>query len=91
MSPQGVSTDAEAAAADVAGLIRDIRDRQAGAIFAENISDTRLLERIAAESGLEIAGTLYFDALSAPDGPAPTYIALMRHNAGAITTALSAQ
>ncbi|WEF24855.1 zinc ABC transporter substrate-binding protein AztC [Paracoccus sp. S3-43] len=91
LSPQGVSTESEAAAADVAGLIREIRDRKAGAIFAENISDTRLLERIAAESGLEIAGTLYSDALSAPDGPAATYIAMMRHNSGAITTALSAK
>ncbi|MCZ0962446.1 zinc ABC transporter substrate-binding protein AztC [Paracoccus benzoatiresistens] len=89
LSPQGVSTESEAAAADVAGLIRQIRDTGAGAIFAENISDTRLLERIAAESGLRLAGTLYSDALSAPGGPAPTYLAMMRHNAGAITASLS--
>lgn len=90
LSPQGVSTESEAAAADVAGLIRDIRDTGAAAIFAENISDTRLLERIAAEAGLTLAGTLYSDALSGPDGPAPTYLTMMRHNAGAITAALVA-
>lgn len=90
LSPQGVSTESEAAAADVAGLIREIRATGAAAIFAENISDTRLLERIAAEAGLTLAGTLYSDALSGPDGPAPTYIAMMRHNAGSIAAALAA-
>ncbi|HMQ58964.1 MAG TPA: zinc ABC transporter substrate-binding protein, partial [Rhizobiaceae bacterium] len=90
LSPQGVSTESEAAAADVAGLIREIRDTGAAAIFAENISDTRLLERIAAEAGLTLAGTLYSDALSEPDGPASSYIAMMRHNAGLIAGALAA-
>ncbi|WP_028712742.1 MULTISPECIES: zinc ABC transporter substrate-binding protein AztC [unclassified Paracoccus (in: a-proteobacteria)] len=90
LSPQGISTESEAAAADIAGLIREIRDRKAAAIFAENISDTRLLEQIAREAGLPLAGTLYSDALSGPDGPASDYIAMMRHNAGAITAALAA-
>ncbi|CAM3220063.1 zinc ABC transporter substrate-binding protein AztC [Paracoccus nototheniae] len=89
LSPQGVSTESEASAADVAGLIREIRDQKAGAIFAENISDTRLLDRIAAETDLPLAGTLYSDALSGPDGPAPDYLSMMRHNARAITAALA--
>lgn len=91
LSPQGVSTESEAAAADVAGLIRQIRETGAGAIFAENISDTRLLEQIAREADLTLAGTLYSDALSGPDGPAPTYLAMMRHNASAIASALAGQ
>lgn len=90
LAPQGLSTESEASAADVAGLIRQIRDTKARAIFAENISDTRLLDRIAAETGLALAGTLYSDALSGPDGPAPDYLSMMRHNIGAITTALPA-
>lgn len=89
LSPQGASTESEAAAADVVGLIREIREEKASAIFAENISDTRLLERIADETGLTIAGTLHSDALSGPDGPAPTYITMMRHNAGQIAAALA--
>lgn len=91
LSPQGVSTESEAAAADVAGLIRQIRDTGAGAIFAENISDTRLLEQIAREAGLTLAGTLYSDALSGPEGPAPSYLAMMRHNASSIASALASQ
>lgn len=90
LSPQGVSTESEASAADVAGLITEIRAHNAGAIFAENTSDTRLIDRIADEAGLKVAGKLYPDALSGPDGPAPTYIAMMRANATAITTALQA-
>ncbi|QBX36157.1 metal ABC transporter substrate-binding protein [Paracoccus liaowanqingii] len=90
LSPQGLSTDSEASAADVAGLICKIFDRKAGAILAENISDIRLVDRIAAETGMDLAGTLCSDALSGPDGPAPDYLSMMRHTARAITAALAA-
>lgn len=91
LSPQGLSTDAEASAADVAGLIRKSRDTDARAIFADNIADTRLLDRIAAETGLALSGTLYSDALSGPDGPVPDYLSMMRHNARTIAAALAAE
>ncbi|MDP0929974.1 zinc ABC transporter substrate-binding protein AztC [Paracoccus onubensis] len=86
LSPQGVSTESEASAANVAGLIRQMRETNAGAIFAENISDSRLVEQIAREAGTEISGVLYSDALSPPDGPAPDYLTMMRHNTQAITS-----
>ena len=89
LSPQGVSTDSEASAADVAGLIREIRNRNAGAIFSENIADTRLIDQIATESGMPISAVLYSDALSGPDGAATSYIAMMQHNAQAITSGLA--
>lgn len=89
LSPQGVSTEAEASAADVAGIVRDIRERRAAAIFAENIADARLVRQIAAETGLAVSGVLYSDALSKADGPASSYIDLMRHNAGTIRAALT--
>ncbi|MCR6719461.1 MAG: zinc ABC transporter substrate-binding protein [Chitinophagaceae bacterium] len=47
LAPQGVSTESEASAADVASLIREIREKRAAAVFAENISDARLVEQIA--------------------------------------------
>lgn len=90
LAPQGVSTDSEASAADVAALTREIRDHRAVAVFAENIADARLVEQIASEAGLSLGGTLYSDALSLPDGPAPTYAALMRHNAATLAAALAA-
>jgi zinc/manganese transport system substrate-binding protein len=87
LSPVGISTAAEASAADVATLVRQMRDEGAVAIFAENIADPRLVEQIAAEAGLSLGGTLYSDSLSGPDGEAPTYLAMMRANLAAITAA----
>ncbi|MDF2998113.1 MAG: metal transporter substrate-binding protein [Xanthobacteraceae bacterium] len=90
LSPQGVSTASEASAADVASLIREIRNKRAAAVFAENISDTRLVRQIASEAGLELSGALYSDALSTASGPASHYTDMMRHNAQTIATALAA-
>ena len=89
LAPQGVSTESEASAADVASLIREIRERHAAAVFAENIADARLVEQIASEAGLSLGGTLYSDALSQPDGPAPSYVEMMRHNVETLTRAMS--
>jgi zinc/manganese transport system substrate-binding protein len=58
-------------------------------VFIENVTDHRLLDQIARETGAKIGGTLYTDALSAPDGPAATYLDMFRHNVGALTAALS--
>ena len=88
-APAGVSTDAEASAASVGKLIRQIRKEKIPAVFIENISDPRLLERIRAETGARIGGTLYSDALSKADGPAATYLDMMRHNARTLAAALA--
>jgi zinc/manganese transport system substrate-binding protein len=89
LAASGVSTEAEASAADVARLIRQIRKEAVRAIFVENVSDPRLIEQIARETGAKIGGTLYSDALSGPEGPAASYVAMMRHNATAIAGALA--
>ena len=89
LAPEGVSTESEASASDVAALIRQIREDKASAVFVENISNSRLIEQIANETSHTIGGTLYSDALSDPDGPAGTYIDLMRHNAETIVGAIS--
>jgi zinc/manganese transport system substrate-binding protein len=88
IAPRGVSTETEASAKDVARIIQQIRREKVAAVFLENISDQRLLQQIARESGAAIGGTLYSDALSRPDGPAPTYIRMMRHNIRVISEAL---
>ncbi|HBT33968.1 MAG TPA: ABC transporter substrate-binding protein [Pusillimonas sp.] len=86
-SPQGASTGSEASAGDMAALIRQIRDEKAAAIFLENISNPRLIQQIAGETGMSIGGKLYSDALSGESGPASTYIDMMRHNIDAISDA----
>lgn len=89
VAPQGVSTDAEASAKDVAKIIQQIKREKIKAVFVENVSDTRLMERIAKETGARIGDRVFSDALSEPDGPAGTYIDMMRHNIRAFSAALS--
>ncbi|MEM6825113.1 MAG: zinc ABC transporter substrate-binding protein [Pseudomonadota bacterium] len=88
IAPQGVSTESEASAQDVARIIEQIREEGVSAVFVENISDSRLLEQIANETGASIGGTLYPGALSEEDGPAATYLDLMRHNATVLSEAI---
>jgi zinc/manganese transport system substrate-binding protein len=88
-APEGVSTESEASAADVAALIKQIRENDASAVFVENISNPRLVEQIASETGIQVGGTLFSDALSGPDGPASTYIEMMNHNVTTISGAIS--
>ncbi len=85
---KGYSTESEASAADVAALIREIRASGAGALFVENIADPRLITQIGRETGLDLGGTLYSDALSDLTGPAPTYVRMMKHNTSTIVSAL---
>lgn len=89
LAAHGASTDAEPSAADIANLIRQARDEKASAIFVESISNPKLVEQIASETGMVVGGQLYSDALSEPDGPAATYEQMMRHNVKTITQAIT--
>ena len=88
-APQGLSTESEVSAADVAELIEQIREEGISAVFIEAIADNRLLKQIANETDATIGGTLYSDGLSNAEGPASTYLDMMRHNAETLSKALS--
>jgi len=89
IAPQGVSTESEPSARDIAAIITQIKRQKIPAVFLENVSGPRLMRRIAAETGANIGGTLYSDSLTDEKGPAPTYIDMVRHNIKALTSALS--
>jgi len=89
IAPQGVSTETEVSARDVAKIIRQIRTQKIPAVFMENVTDPRLMKRIAEEGGAKIGGKLYSDALSGPDGPAATYLDMMRSNLKEFQSALT--
>ena len=89
IAPLGVSTESEASARDIAGIITQIRTSKIPAVFLENISDPRLIRQIAAETGARVGGTLYSDSLTGEKGDSPTYIEMVRHNIKALTNALS--
>jgi zinc/manganese transport system substrate-binding protein len=88
LAPQGVSTETEASAKDIAKVIKQIRAQSIPAVILENVSDPRLLEQIARETGAKIGGKLYSDSLSLESGPAATYIELMRHNTRILKNAM---
>jgi len=80
LSPVGLSTEAEPSAAALAKLIEQIKTEKVKKLFLENMSDTRLIKQIAKDTDAEVGGTLYADALSKPDGEAPTYYDMMKVN-----------
>jgi zinc/manganese transport system substrate-binding protein len=88
IAPQGVSTETEPSAKDIATIIRQIKAQRIPAVFLENISDDRLMQQIARESGARIGDKLYSDALSKPGAGADTYVNMMRNNIAAFTKAL---
>jgi zinc/manganese transport system substrate-binding protein len=88
IAPLGVSTESEASARDIAGIITQIRAAKIPAVFLENITDPRLIRRISAETGARVGGTLYSDSLTGEKGDAPTYIDMVRHNIKTLTSAL---
>jgi zinc/manganese transport system substrate-binding protein len=88
LAPMGVSTESEPAAGDIAKLIKQIRREKITAVFIENVTDPRLMEQVAKESGAALGGELYSDALSKPDGPAATYIEMFKNNVAKIVAAM---
>ncbi len=88
VAPQGLSTDTEPTASDIAAIILLVRTTHVPAVFLEKLGDPRLIGQIAAETGTRLGGTLYSDGLTRPDGEAPTYIQMMDHNIRELTPAL---
>ena len=79
-----VSTDASPTAQQMAALIEQIKATGAPAIFLETGANPQLAQQIAAETGVKVVADLYTHSLSAPDGPAPTYIDMMKYNVSRI-------
>lgn len=89
IAPQGVSTESEATARDVARIVTQIKAQKIPAVFLENVSDPRLMRRIAQESGAKLGGTLFSDSLTGEKGDAATYIEMIRHNIRTLANALA--
>ena len=90
---QGISTAAEAGAADVQELATFIAERQIAAIFVESSVPPRTIEAVreavrARGWDVKIGGELYSDALGEEGTPAGTYVGMVRHNVDTIVTAL---
>ncbi len=89
LAPLGLSLEVDPSAEDVATVVEQIRERQVNALFLENINNPRLMQSISEETGVSIGGRLYSDALSEVDGPAATYLNMMRHNVESLINAFN--
>src|ERR1043166_3044367 len=89
IAPSGVAADSEPSARDIAKIIAQVKRQNIPAVFMENISDPRMMQQIARETGAKIGGTLYSDALSDAKGPAATYVDMVRSNVRELAAALS--
>lgn len=91
MAPIGIDTEAEPSARELARLIAQIREMEVAALFVENISNPALVQQIASETGIEIGGRLFSDALSAKGGPATSYLKMFQHNLGELVADLGVE
>jgi zinc/manganese transport system substrate-binding protein len=80
IAPQGINTEVEPSAKQVAVLIKQIQREKIKAIFIENMSNPKLLAQLSKDAGATVGASLYADALSGPDQPGATYLQMMRHN-----------
>jgi zinc/manganese transport system substrate-binding protein len=84
LAPLGISTENEPSAGDIAKLERQIKREHIKALFLENVTNARLIDQIAKDTGAIVGPSLYSDALSKPDEPASTYVKMFEHNAAAL-------
>ena len=90
LAPQGIDTEAEPSAKELAELITFLNERGAGALFVENIANSDLIAQISRETGIKIGGRIYSDALSVKGSPATSYLAMFTHNLELLTKTLAA-
>ena len=88
MSPVGFSTESEASASDVAGLIKQLKNEHISSYFIENQTDPRLVKQIADATGAKSGGELYPEALTEKGGEADSYEAAFRHNVTAMLNSM---
>ena len=89
LAPEGFATEGEPSAAAIAKLVVQIKRDNIKALFFENMSDNRVIEAIAAETGVRAGPPLYADALSKPDEPGTTYLQMFKYNTNTLLKALA--
>lgn len=82
------SSGAEPSPQEMAALAETVRASGSPAIFLEVEANPDLAQQIGQETGIQVVANLYTHFLSEPDGPAPTYIEMLKHDTSAIVAAL---
>jgi zinc/manganese transport system substrate-binding protein len=80
LAPQGMNTETQPSAKQVAQLIQQMQREKIRAVFVENMSNPKLIAQLSKDTGATVGASLYADALSSADKPGATYLQMMRHN-----------
>jgi zinc/manganese transport system substrate-binding protein len=80
LTVNGWTNSSEPSAAELAKLTQRVRASRVKALFLDSITDPRVMQRIAGETGTVIGGTLYGDSLSRAGGEADSYLNMLRHD-----------
>jgi len=83
-----VNAESQVTPLRMVNLIEVIKKNEIPTIFCESTVSSEAQKEVAKSTGAVFGGTFYVDSLSEPDGPAPTYIDLLRHNVRLITEGL---
>ncbi len=84
-----VNSESQVTPRRMVNLIKTIKENKVPTIFCESTVSSEAQMEVAKSSGAVFGGTFYVDSLSDLNGPAPTYIDLLRHNVELITEGLS--
>ncbi|MCL7749641.1 metal ABC transporter substrate-binding protein [Halalkalibacter alkaliphilus] len=72
----------------IAALVDIVKDRNLPAVFVETTVDSRYMETVARDAGVDIAGEVYTDAVGLEGSGAETYIKMMEHNVNTFVSGL---
>ena len=84
-----VNAEQEGTPKQIASVVNFVRERGVPAVFCESTISPKAQQQVARESGAKFGGALYVDSLSKPDGPVPTYLALLQRDADTIVAGLT--
>ncbi|MGW4328881.1 metal ABC transporter substrate-binding protein [Nocardia sp. NPDC004573] len=84
-----VNAEQQATPQQIASAIDFVREKRVPAVFCESTVSDAPMRRVVEATGAAFGGVLYVDSLSEADGPVPTYLALLRHDAQTIGSALT--
>jgi ABC-type Zn uptake system ZnuABC Zn-binding protein ZnuA len=90
LSVNGWTNNAEPSAAELAKLARQVRSEHVKALFLDSITDPRAMQRMAAETGAAVGGTLYGDSLSPTGGEADSYLKMLQHDVATLKAGMLA-
>ncbi len=84
-----VNAEQQATPQQITRAIEYVKSNQVPAVFCESTVSDAPMQQVVGATGAKFGGTLYVDSLSEADGPVPTYLDLIRHDADVITKALA--